>query len=361
MSKIGGARINPLSRRPRQQRLVVAVRGAAGTGKSHFAASMADAGLGRLCYFDVERKARLLPGSDGAKFDALEIRHPDELPEFIDWALDGEGRDQGYGCFVLDSWAMYFGRKHRETVLAVRERTGELTAQPTADELAADQMVLQEVLRRLCVDSGACVVIVDQIGAKGKEDREENELGRVLPLTTGGLEYFVDVMLEATLRLDGLATVRVFRVVKSNSAAFPIGLELRDPTFAQLLARLTENGGPTLPVHAPAPATEPEILDPSPALSIVPPAGPTLEELLAKADRHGFTHAQLLTAARHYCGGKDDLQRLAPDEIAELDRRLTGHIERLQARADAPVVRDEADQAPELVTVGGGRGRRGQG
>src|SRR5829696_1289036 len=87
MSKPGGARINPLSRRPRQQRLVVAVRGAAGTGKSHFAASMADAGLGRLCYFDVERKARLLPGSDSSKFDPLEIRHPDELPEFIDWAL----------------------------------------------------------------------------------------------------------------------------------------------------------------------------------------------------------------------------------------------------------------------------------
>ena len=362
MSTVGGARINPLSRRPRQQRLVVAVRGAAGTGKSHFAASMADAGLGRLCYFDVERKARLLPGSDGSKFDALEIRHPDELPEFIDWALDGEGREQGYGCYVLDSWAMYFGRKHRETLLAVRDRTGDPTAQPTADELAADQMVLQEVLRRICVDSGACVVIVDQIGAKGKEDREENELGRVLPLTTGGLEYFVDVMLEASLRLDGLSTVRVFRVVKSNSAAFPIGLELRDPSFAQLLARLTDSGGPTLPalpVHAPAPLTEPETLEPAPALAIVPPPGPTLEELLAKADRHGFSHAQLITAARHYCGGKDDLTRLAPDEIAELDRRLTSHIERLQA--SAPTTPQEAPETPELATAGAGRGRRSQG
>jgi len=87
MSK-AGTRINPLSRRPRQQRLVLAVRGAAGTGKSHFAASMAEAELGRLCYFDVERKARLLPGSDGTIFDALEIRTPDELPDFIDWALD---------------------------------------------------------------------------------------------------------------------------------------------------------------------------------------------------------------------------------------------------------------------------------
>ena len=39
-------RINPLSRRPKSRRLVVAVRGAAGSGKSVFARSLADAGLG---------------------------------------------------------------------------------------------------------------------------------------------------------------------------------------------------------------------------------------------------------------------------------------------------------------------------
>ncbi len=69
-------RINPLSRRPKSRRLVVAVRGAAGTGKSVFAATMADADLGRLCFFDTERKARLLPGSDGARFDAIENPPP---------------------------------------------------------------------------------------------------------------------------------------------------------------------------------------------------------------------------------------------------------------------------------------------
>src|SRR5205085_10701036 len=114
----------------------------------------------------------------------------------------------------------------RETMQAVRERTGDPTAQPTADELAADQMIFQEVLRRLCIDSGACVVVTDQIGAKGREDREENELGRVLPMTSGGLEYFVDVMVEASVRIIDFKTQRVFRVIKSNSAAFPIGLEV---------------------------------------------------------------------------------------------------------------------------------------
>jgi len=33
------------------------------------------------------------------------------------------------------------------------------------------------------------VVIVDQIGARGKAEREENEMGRVLPMTVSGLEY----------------------------------------------------------------------------------------------------------------------------------------------------------------------------
>jgi hypothetical protein len=349
-----GKRINPLSRRPRRQRLVVAVRGAAGTGKSFFASSLADAGLGRLCYFDVERKARLLPGSDGTKFDALEIQHPDELPEFIDWALDGEGREQGYGCYALDSWAMYFGRKHRETVMAVRERTGDPTAQPSAEELAADQIIFQEVLRRLCVDSGACVVITDQIGAKGKEDREENEMGRVLPLTSGGLEYFVDVLLEASLRLEDLRTVRVFRVVKSNSPAFPIGMEMINPSFSDLLTRL--QGSSTLEVAPPPIHEEPELIEEEPELTLVRPAGPTAEELILKAEQNGFTQADLITAARYYCNGKTDLYRLSPEELEDLDRRLTARIEKERQREDelSTVVQDTAPAA----TQNGTRARR---
>ncbi len=306
-------RINPLSRRPRNRRLVVAVRGAAGTGKSVFASTLADAGLGRLCFFDVERKGRLLPGSDGTKFDALEVEHPDELPEFIDWALEGEGREQGYGCYALDSWAMYFGRKHRETIQAVRERVGNPTAQPTADELANDQMVFQEVLRRLCIDSGACVVITDQIAAKGKEDREENEMGRVLPMTSGGLEYFVDVMVELSVRIEGFRQVRVARVIKTNSADFPVGLEMEDPTFAAFLARMGEGPVPAsvaeVPEMLPEPAHEPE------------EAMPTLDDLLARAGEFGLSRADVATAARYHCGA-GDLSQLHPEQIDDLYDRL---------------------------------------
>ncbi|RMH59842.1 MAG: hypothetical protein D6685_10845 [Bacteroidetes bacterium] len=310
-------RINPLSRRPRGHRLVVAVRGAAGTGKSVFAASLADAGLGRLCFFDTERKARLLPGSNGSRFDAIEIRHPDELPEFIEWALEGEGRAQEYGCYALDSWAMYFARKHRESLLAVRERTGDPLAQLSAEDLANDQVVFQEVLRRLCIDSGACVVITDQIPAKGKDDREENEMGRVLPMTVGGLEYFVDVMVELSLRVDGFETVRVARVIKSNSPAFPIGLELVNPTFADFLARLD---APPEPEEAPeVPAVLADEAAPE-------PTGPGLDDLLRQAEAYGLSRANLNVAARHYCG-VSDLERLTPDQIALLWHRMAARYE----------------------------------
>ncbi|PAP74967.1 hypothetical protein [Rubrivirga marina] len=302
--------VHPLSRRPQQRRLVVAVRGPAGTGKSWFAASLADAGLGRLCFFDTERKARLLPGADGSHYDAIEVEHPDELLPFVDWAL-GEGRaEQGYGCFALDSWAMYFGRKHRATVQAVRERTGDPTAQPSAEELQADQVVFQEVLRRLCVDSGACVVITDQIAARGKQDREENEMGRVLPMTSSGLEYFVDVMLELSLRQDGFETKRVATVVKSNAPDLPVGTVFENPDFADVLAEL--GVGPA-PVETPAPGVLPE-----PALAH--PAGPTLADLLAEAEGFGLGRPQVLLAARHYCGVQDLDELTAADREDLLDR-----------------------------------------
>lgn len=331
-------RINPLSRRPKKRRLVMAVRGAAGVGKSVFASSLADAGLGRLCFFDTERKARLLPGSDGARFDALEVEHPDELPEFIDWALDGEGREQGYGCYALDSWAMYFGRKHRQTLQAVRQRTGNATAQPTAEEVSNDQMLFQEVLRRLCIDSGACVVITDQIAARGKEDREANEMGKVLPMTTGGLEYFVDVMVELSLRFEDFQHVRVATVVKSNSPDFPVGLELRNPTFSDFLARLSDGPNPQLT------ETVPETLV-TPVKVAQVPTGPTLEGLLEQAATYGLRRTDVLIAARHYCN-VTELEQLTGSQIDDLLNRM---IARFKATPKASEKRPRTTKAKAIA------------
>lgn len=327
-------KINPLSRQPKQERLVMAIRGGAGVGKSHFVSTMADSGLGRLCVFDTERKSRLLKGV-GVTFDGLEIQHPDELPEFIDWALDGEGRQQNYGCFALDSWAGYFGAKHSEMIKAVRERTGDPLAQPSAEELAADQMVLQGVLRRLCMESGKSVVIVDQIPARGKETKEDNEIGRVLPMTASGLEYFVDVMLEVSLQEREGEIVRVFQVVKSNSSAFEVGFELTGQvTFKDFLDRLRDQNGTNLQVNAKKVAAVPETLAPEPKNPREGLRGVTLEGLLQKAFENGFKQSDIVTAARLY-HNQPNIHRLTAEQIAELDRRLSAKIAKRETERTA--------------------------
>lgn len=345
MTKTQRPKVNPLSRRPRQQRLVIAVRGGAGTGKSHFVRSMSEAALGRLCIFDVERKARLLKGV-GTQFDAFEIEHPDELPEFIDWALTGEGKEQNYGCFALDSWASYFSAKHSETIAAVRERSEDTLSQPTAEELAADQMVLQGVLRRLCIESGKSVVIVDQIPAKGKEAKEDNEVGRVLPMTASGLEYFVDIMVEVSLQEREGEVVRVFQVVKSNSPAFEVGFEMTgNVTFKDFLEHMKREHGTELPMDAPKPSPVPEILEEKPApLTLVQPQI-TIQELIEKAERHGFKPADILTAAKLY-HNQHNIYRLTPDQIADLDRRMTARIEKMKD-AQATAKQQTSEAAPK--------------
>jgi hypothetical protein len=323
-------RVNPLSRLPRQQRLVMAVRGGAGVGKSHFIRSMAEAGLGRLCIFDVERKSRLLKGN-GTLFDGLEIEHPDELPEFIDWALNGEGREQNYGCFALDSWAGYFSAKHSEMVAAVRERTNDPLAQPSAEELAADQMILQGVLRKLCIESGKSVVIVDQIAAKGKEAKEDNEVGRVLPMTASGLEYFVDIMVEVSLQERDGEITRVFQIVKSNSQAFEVGFEMTgEVTFRDFIDHMKREAANDLPMEAPKPSTVPELLEEkAQPLSLVQPAM-TIQELIAKAEKHGFKQADIVTGAKVY-HNQPNIFRLTPEQVTDLDRRISARIEKMKA------------------------------
>src|SRR5215203_6197497 len=340
MSNTTKPRVNPLSRRPRQQRLVMAVRGGAGAGKSWFLRSLAEAGLGRLCIFDMERKTRLLAGV-GHHFDGLEIEHPDELPEFIDWALSGEGKEQNYGCFGLDSWAAYFSAKHAETIKAVRDRTGDTLSQPTAEELAADQMVLQGVLRRLCMESGKSVVIVDQIPAKGKEAKEDNEIGRVLPMTASGLEYFVDVMVEVSLQERDGEIVRVFQVVKSNSPAFEVGFELTGSvTFSDFLDHMRAEEALNLAFETPAKSSVPEFIEEKQPISIAP-AQMTIEDLIKKAESNGFNQADIVTGARIY-HNQPNVYHLTAEQILDLDRRMTARIEKTKAGTEEKAPKKKA-------------------
>ncbi|MCY7344823.1 MAG: hypothetical protein LH614_01275 [Pyrinomonadaceae bacterium] len=330
MKNTNKPKINPLSRMPRQQRLIMAIRGGAGVGKSHFVSSMAEAGLGKLCIFDTERKARLLRGV-GQTFDALEIEKTDELPEFIEWAINGEGQEQNYGCFALDSWAAYFSAKHSEMLEAVRERTGDPLAQPTAEELAADQMILQSVLRKLCIESGKCVVIADQIPARGKEAKEDNEIGRVLPMTTSGLEYFVDVMLEVSLQERDGEITRVFQVVKSNSPAFEVGFEMTGNIgFKDFLEYMKAEQALELAFDQPAKSDIPEFIEDKTPISIAPPTM-TVEDLIRKAEENGFKQADIVTGAKIY-HNQSNIYHLTAEQIVDLDRRMTTRM----AKTNAP-------------------------
>lgn len=329
-------KINPLSRVPRQQRLVMAIRGGAGVGKSHFIRSMSEAGLGKLCIFDTERKARLLRGV-GVSFDALEIEQTDELPDFIDWAISGEGVEQNYGCFALDSWAAYFGAKHSEMLEAVRERTGNPLAQPTAEELAADQMVLQGVLRKLCIESGKSIVIADQIAAKGKESKEDNEIGRVLPMTASGLEYFVDVMIEVSLQERDGEIVRVFQVVKSNSPVFEVGFEMTgNVTFKDFLDRMRGENPSDMSFEKPKTVAVPEFIEQSNVIEMKPKTI-TIDELIAKAESNGFKQADIVTGARIY-HNQPNIYHLTAEQVVDLDKRMTARIEKMQAANEEKTV-----------------------
>ena len=332
MKSVNKPKINPLSRVPRQQRLIMAVRGGAGVGKSHFVRSMSEAGLGKLCIFDTERKARLLRGV-GVEFDALEIEQTDELPEFIEWAINGEGTEQNYGCFALDSWAAYFGAKHSEMIEAVREKTGDPLAQPSAEELAADQMILQSVLRKLCIESGKCVVIADQIPAKGKESKEDNEIGRVLPMTASGLEYFVDVMVEVSLQERDGEITRVFQVVKSNSPAFEVGFEMTGNVgFKDFLDHMRGEQALELAFETPAKSSVPEFIEDKQPISIAPQTL-SIEELIKKAEANGFKQADVVTGARIY-HNQPNIYHLTAEQILDLDRRMSARIEKTRAVED---------------------------
>jgi len=324
MKNINKPKINPLSRMPRQQRLIMAIRGGAGVGKSHFVSSMAEAGLGKLCIFDTERKARLLRGV-GQTFDALEIEQTDELPEFIEWAINGEGREQNYGCFALDSWAAYFSAKHSQMLEAVRAKTGDPLAQPSAEELAADQMILQNVLRKLCIESGKCVVIADQIPARGKEAKEDNEIGRVLPMTASGLEYFVDVMIEVSLQERDGEITRVFQVVKSNSPAFEVGFEMTGNIgFKDFLEHMKAEQALDLAFETPAKSEVPEYIEDKTPVSIAPQAM-TIEELIRKAEANGFKQADIVTGAKIY-HSQSNIYHLTAEQIADLDKRMSARV-----------------------------------
>lgn len=308
---------NPLARKPRHDRLTVAVRGPAGSGKSTFAASAQELPQ-RLLFLDLENKSRYLPGAtlEDAPFDASEIRNHDDVPQALDWLLEGDGKKLGYGTIAFDSWGAYFGAAYSRALKQAELENGKPTTSLTAEQEQVLQTRVQDVLRRICYQSGMNVIITDHIAARGKEEAEANEIGRIVPLTASGLEYLIDVMLEIQLvmRPGDLVESRIGTIIKSNVPNLPIGMQIEDPTFPKLLELAGAPKEISTPEEAPAetePEPEPEPLEEK----------PTFAELLELADKAGFKREQVvLVAQRTY--GKTTLEALTLEERKALETRI---------------------------------------
>ena len=149
---------------------------------------------------------------------------------------------------------------------------------------------------------------------------------------------------------DGEIT-RVFQVIKSNSPVFEVGFEMTGGvTFKDFLDHMTREHGEDLPLEAPKPQTVPELLEEKPStLTLVPPPM-TIQELIAKAEQSGFKVADIVTGAKLY-HSQPNIYRLTPEQIADLDRRMTARIEKLQAtRGEAGVTAKRENSNGETGT-----------
>lgn len=301
---------NFLARRPSGKRLVLAVRGAAGTGKSRFGASMADAGIGKVCFIDLERKARLIPGATGPKrsFDPFEI-DAHELEAFVEWVLHEEGAEQGYEAFVLDSWSTFFGAYYTRALDEASREAGKPVFKLNAEQLQALQVQVQAPLRKLCYESGRSVVIIDHLAAAGKEELEENQVGRVVPISASGLEYLVDAVVRLELRQDAFEAERVATVLKSNIDGLPIHREIPNPSFRDFLDAVGEVAADKKGADLPA------FLQPEPEAPRL-----TVDALLGEAAALGFSRGQVERVAQHEYRVKN-LHDLGEAELGRLLER----------------------------------------
>jgi hypothetical protein len=92
--------------------------------------------------------------------------------------------------------------------------------------------------------------------------------------------------------------------------------------------------GPELPLEAPKPTAVPETLEEKPSLKVVEPQM-TVKELLEKAVANGFKQSDVVTAARVY-HNQTNVYRLTPEQVADLDRRMTARVEKQKGEKATP-------------------------
>ncbi len=89
-----------------------------------------------------------------------------------------------------------------------------------------------------------------------------------------------------------------------------------------------------LAFETPAKSDVPEFIEEKTPLTIVKNEM-TIEELIAKAEANGFKQADIVTGAKIY-HNQSNIYHLTSDQIADLDRRITARIEKMNAASRNP-------------------------
>jgi hypothetical protein len=105
---------------------------------------------------------------------------------------------------------------------------------------------------------------------------------------------------------------------------------------------------------APKPPDAPETLPTLEEILTAPPQV-TIHELIAKAEQNGFKQGDIVTAAKLY-HQQHNIYRLSPEQVADLDRRMTAKIEKVkQAREEAASQEGAAEEADSAAVTRGAR------
>jgi len=298
--------------------LRLAVTGRGGVGKSRFGASMVTAKLGKVLYIECEKKFWNLPDEllEHENFVLQEVSSFDECLNLLQ-SLNSSSEGAEYDNVVLDSWGGVLNNIYTPRLGRHRKEVGELDAKLPQSELKLIQREASVLLEALCRSPHSWnVVMIDQV-EQGGERADNDELGRVLNLSLGGFEFFVDCVIELELLKEGFANKQQATVIKSNVDAYnAIGVKENATfeTYYSLLPKMPKvkrlelgkaNGKPAKRKGAAQTA-------------VITPDESSLNELRQLMSQHKVSNANMLSGASHYLGR----QVSAIGDLSEPDVRV---------------------------------------
>jgi hypothetical protein len=213
--------------------------------------------------------------------------------------------------------------------------------QPSRQEIQNEIRDITLVISRLTRESNMTVFITDTF-ERSEAEHEGNETGVLMTPTLAGLEKFVDLVVETSVEAD-LQPRYWSSVVKSNlTDVFPLGARFENATARLYFeryraARAADSAALAVAEDLPAPV-----------------AAPSLDDLRAYYQQHGFSEAALVNGAKRHCAGRG-LAQLTDDDRRLLIQRLD---EYLAAQTPEPAAAPAAPATRATVVAASSRSRR---